>query len=158
MEAEPSRPLRASSISRRASPRSRSRRSGFFSRQRRGALESGPALRREAGPVRLLLQDRGQRLRYGFGAEGSLPRKRLIEHAAERPDVRSPVERPSSRLLRAHVGCGSENHAVASHGCDCRRLRRIGGRRLRERLRGPEVQDFDLPSGVTFTLAGFRSR
>ena len=45
--------------------------------------------------------------------EGAGAGQHLVEHAAEGPDVRAACRRPAPRLLRAHVGGGAEEHALA---------------------------------------------
>ena len=80
------------------------------------------------------------------------------------PRCRRGGRRLAAGLLGAHVGGGPEHHArLRSHPGHRRRERsRIGGSsRIRlgiERLGQPEVEDLDLPSGVSLTLAGLRSR
>ena len=102
----------ASSISSRASPMSRSRRFGSFSRQRASRRLIG------AGVVAGSAVQSGSRVRTA--ARTSLivsPPKRPAHRAsrrgqAERPDVRALVYRLAPRLLRRHVGGRAENHAA----------------------------------------------
>ena len=49
--------------------------------------------------------------------EQPLARQHLVQHDAEGPDVRTLVDRPAARLLRAHVGRGAEDD---SRGAQCR--------------------------------------
>ena len=73
--------------------------------------QHGRERRRQPGPVRLTLEDARQRVRYSVSIERPLPREHLVEHTAERPDIRACVDRLPTRLLWAHVGRGPENHA-----------------------------------------------
>ena len=84
----------ASSISRRASPMSRKRRFGSFSRQRWSSrrMLTGVCGRRRA-PVGLAFEDRRDRVGDGLAAKRRPRRQHLAQHAAERPDVGPLVDR-----------------------------------------------------------------
>ena len=58
--------------------------------------------RRENRPVRLVLEDRGDRVGDRLAREGPASRQHLEEDAAERPDVGAPVGLLAARLLGAH--------------------------------------------------------
>ena len=49
----------------------------------------------------------------GLASKRRAAGQHLIQHAAERPDVGSLVDRLSSRLFRAHVGGCARNHALS---------------------------------------------
>ena len=104
------------------------------------------------------VQDRRQRVGHGLADERSLSRQHLEEDAPEGPDVGPLVHGFSARLLRAHVRRRPDDRRPrASRDRDRRRVAAC----LRRRSHGlgqPEVQHLDRPAGVTFTLAGFRSR
>ena len=91
----------ASSSSSRASPMSRSRRLGSFSRQRRssartrGGVSAGSAV--QSGSVLRIAATRRSRSRR---RRTSAARQHLEQHAAERPDVGALVDRLAARLLR----------------------------------------------------------
>ena len=147
-----------------ASPMSRRRARGSFSRQRRssrrtaaGVPPAGASSRARArAPARACRRSSRRRTR---GA----PVEHLEEHAAERPDVRAPVDgspRACSGLMYAG---GAEDHAraacpaeVSVGDCDDVGLgaRRSAHAPWRARSRAPSRR----PSGVTLTLAGLRSR
>ena len=81
--------------------------------------------RRQRGPVRLAFDDRRERVRCRFAAERAVAGQHLVEHAAERPDVRSLIDCLTTRLLRRHVRSGPEQLAIDGR-CDHRR--RVGQR------------------------------
>ena len=80
---------------------------------------------RQCVPRRVALDDCRQRFARVGAFERAPAGEHLEEHAAEGPDVAAFVGRASSRLLGAHVGRGTENHAnPRQHG------RRRDGRRV----------------------------
>ena len=73
----------------------------------------------------------------------------LVEHAAERPDVRALVDRLAARLLGTHVGGRAEDHAgLASHAR--RDRRRARSRRHAAPLAASSA--FASPKSSTFTV------
>ena len=97
-----------------ASAMSRSLRFGSFSKQLvrstctlRGVDGGSPAqsgsCSRMAASVSVMVSSR----------EGCAARQHLVKDTAERPDVGALVDGLSARLLRAHVGRGAEDHALA---------------------------------------------
>ena len=80
--------------------------------QRRGCV------RRESRPIGLRLDHVGEHLGDAVARERRRAGQHLVEHTAERPDIGALVDRPSARLLGAHVRRGPEQHAVlrATHG------------------------------------------
>ena len=68
----------------------------------------------QLGPVRLAVQDRADRVGDRLARERRPSGEQLVEHAAERPDVRAFVHGAAARLLRAHVGRGAEDQS--GHG------------------------------------------
>jgi hypothetical protein len=108
-----------------ASPMSRSRRRGSFSRQR---FKSG-RLRRHPGEVRLIADHRGQDVRDCGSLEQALAGQHLVQHDAEGPYIGALVYGLAARLLRRHVaGCSEDD----TGGCG-RRSRRLGCRRRARR-------------------------
>ena len=115
----------------RAKARSRAdwkRSSGFFSRQC-GTMRSSArrdVLRRRRELRRLLLQDRGHRLDRGVAPERPPAGEHLVEHGAEREDVRAVVDGLPAHLLRRHVPDRPQ------HACPARSRRdAVGARRRR---------------------------
>ena len=70
---------------------------------------------RQGVPGDLLAHDGRQHVRHGLSGEQPLARQHLVEHDAEGPDVRTLVDRPAARLLRAHVGRGAEDDSRRAH-------------------------------------------
>src|SRR5438874_1705362 len=71
------------------------------------AQQDANALRRLGGqslPVRLAFQDCSKNLGGAFSIEGLLASEQFIEHAAERPNVGTLVDRFAASLLGGHVG------------------------------------------------------
>ena len=79
------------------------------------------AFGRQRLPVRLALENRGDRVGDGVAGERRAAGEHFVEHAAERPDVRPPVERLATRLFRAHVGRGAQDRPLADIGRGQRR-------------------------------------
>ena len=111
---------------------SRGRSSGFLAsiRATRASRRVGDLAAEIVDPGRVLeedLREHGHEVRPG---EGRRPGERLVEHAAEREDVRPRVDGlPAPRLLRRHVPRGPEHRP---------RLRRAA---QRGEPRHPEVED-----------------
>ena len=63
-------------------------------------------------PIRFGLHHGGQNVGDVFAVKRLLPGQQFIQHAAERPNVRSLVHRFAPRLLRAHVRRRAQNHSV----------------------------------------------
>ncbi len=92
--------------------------------------------------LRLLTDDRGERLGGRPALERAAARGHLVEHRAERELVGAEVDRLRPRLLRRHVAHGAEDGARHRARVDRRRGRLV----LREasgagQLRDPEVED-----------------
>ena len=75
------------------------------------ANDFGSGLRHRA-PVGLVLDHVRERVGQRVARERPTAGQHLIEHAAERPDVRALVDRLAPRLLRTHVGRGPQNDAL----------------------------------------------
>ena len=107
--------------------------------------DGGGRLFRQKGPIGLRAQDRRKGVGHGFARKRLPARQALVEHAAEGEDVGAFVERLAARLLRAHVGRGSEDRAgVRRRSRDGRGKRRVD--RASGRFRDPresEVEHFD---------------
>ena len=162
----PARPLpepRAivSSISSRASPMSRSRRFGSFSRHR--------ASRRliDAGVVAGSAVQSGSRVRtaartslIGVAGKSGPAREHLVEDEPERPDVRALVYRLAPRLLRRHVGGRAENHAAHRERSRTRerwRVQRVRTRPAgRSRSREAEIQHLHRAVGAQLDVRGLQ--
>ncbi len=102
---------------------------------------------------RLLLEDRGHRLRSAAAIERTLAREQLVDHRAEREEIRPIVHRASGRLLGRHVGERAEDraggrHRFSANGAAPRDL--AAGLELRE----PEVHDLGRPVGADHDVAG----
>ena len=120
------------------------RRRGSFCRQRHEPLHFRRKRWRQRRPVRFAVENSRDRVRDRLARERASPGQHFIEHAAERPDIGSLVDRLAARLLGAHVRAGAEDHAV---------VRRIGIRdplrvalvdRRWRRLRQTEIQQLQL--------------
>ena len=149
----------------RASPMSRRRVRGSRSRQRRSSRRTPPACSRgQRRPVELARQDRREHVRHRLAVEEPLAGEHLEEHDAEGPDVGALVDGPAARLLGRHVGGGAEDEPGRGAGVgEGGRLRQVGGRAgarasAEQALARPKSRTLTLPSGVTLTLAGLRSR
>jgi hypothetical protein len=95
---------------------------------------------RQDGQVRLVFEHRREAVGRRPGGEGSPAGEQFVENAAEGPDVRTAVDRQSTRLLRTHVGWRAEHRA----GLGATR-RAIGVRsEIRQALRDAEVEDLDV--------------
>ena len=141
----------ASSISRRATAMSGSRRPGSFSRQRRSRrrMLSG-VVAGKCRPVRLTLENRRDVVRNSAAREGHLSGEHFVQDAAERPDVRALVDRLPPRLFGTHVRRRPQQHAfVRTTNREGRRLRQIGSCPSGlpcpscPRLREPKVEHLD---------------
>ena len=112
-------------------------------------------LRREL--LRLLLQDRVQRLDRRVPVERPAARQHLVEHRPEREDVGAVVRGLAPRLLRRHVADRPQHHARP-------RVPRQGGRSRVLALATtacsarPKSRILTTPSFVTNRFSGFRSR
>ena len=62
-------------------------------------------------PIRLVLEDGGDRVRRRGPAERRPAGQHLVEHAAEGPDVGARIRLEPARLLRRHVGRGADDRA-----------------------------------------------
>jgi len=124
--------------------------------------------RGEQRPVhraRRLVEDRGRRGRCGGSLERMPAGDQLVDHDAEREEVASNVRLVAAQLLRAGVEQRPDDGALARQRLarGFRRFRRHrGGRRGRDVFlnlpRDPEVEQLDVPCGVTITFDGFTSR
>jgi len=85
---------------------------------------------RYGGPIGIEPDDCAENVGHVAAIERPRACQHFIEHAAERPHVRAPIGWPAFRLLRRHVGCGTEQHADAGQQ---------GGRGQRRRF--PDVRD-----------------
>ena len=65
----------------------------------------------QRGPIRLVHEDGGDRVRRRIPAERRPACQHLVEHAAERPDVGARIHLEPTCLLRRHVGRGSDDRA-----------------------------------------------
>ena len=105
------------------------------------ANDFGSGLRHRA-PVGLALDHVRERVGQRVARERPTAGQHLIEHAAERPDVRALVDRLAPRLLRTHVRRGPQNdalvRAVGRPGWQMRRIDELA----RARFRQSEVQHF----------------
>ena len=149
---------RIASISTRASAIACKRLRGFFVRQR-----SSKSFRRGCRFF-------GNRLQSGSvfstsakmcGTDSPLnngSREHLVEHDAERPDIRPLIGGLTARLLGAHVPGRAENQAGLSHRETQRR--RMAERRLvriaRERFRETEVEHLDLTATRDHDVRGLQ--
>ena len=91
---------------------------------------------------RMVLDDGRHRVHRGLAVERALAREHLVEHGAERKDVRAMIGRHAAHLLGRHVADRAEHHARQGVG-RCRRQGRCDSdRRLRLRQLGQtEVQN-----------------
>ena len=112
----------------------------------RGSDGSPRALPAEAAsPLGLVRAALRQHVGDGLAWKCSSACQHLVQHAAERPDVRALVDRLAARLLRTHVGGGAQNARPClrhRRTGDRRRLRCIARRAARrfERFREAEVE------------------
>ena len=105
---------------------------------------------------------RRDRLGRGLAAKQATARQHLEQHYAERPDVRAFVDGPPLRLLGRHVRRRAENQTPfgprgresVGESTSAVALAPSGASALAR----PKSRTFTAPSGVTFTLAGLRSR
>ena len=109
--------------------------------------ESGSAAGRSRGAVRHAA--RRSAPRREVARERLRPRQHLVEHGAETEDVRPAV---SSRLAPARVTCTPPSEHRSASGSRDVRVGQPSG------VASPKSSNFAVPSGVTRTFAGFRSR
>ena len=99
-------------------------------------------LRRQGAPIRLVFEDRRDRVGDTLAAKRPPGRQHLVQHAAERPDVGPLVDRLPTCLLGTHVGGRARDHTF-SRFLD-RDRSASGTRRVlilpRKHLRQPEVE------------------
>ena len=117
----------------------------------------------EAAPVDLAREDGGENVRDRLAVEQPLAGQHLEQHDTEGPDVGALVDRLAPRLLGRHVGGGAEDDPGRGAGLgEGGRLRESAeaprAARPSRALARPKSRTLTLPSGVTFTLAGLRSR
>ena len=101
-------------------------------------------------PIGLHLDDARQNLRDILARKRPLPSQHLVEHDAERKDVRAFVDRLALRLLRTHVDGGAENDTRSGRVPAKRWRRRKLALRylLREGLGEAEVEHFYMTFGI----------
>ena len=112
--------------------------------------------RREGTPLRLALEDLGDRRRRGIGGKCFVPRQHLEQHAAKGPDVGAGIDRQPPRLLGAHVGRRAQHGADA---CVARLRRCLGGADASVRRGGlgqAEVQHLDDAGRRHFDVGGLQ--
>jgi len=103
----------------------------------------------QQGQVGFFFDDGGENVRQRAPAKRPRSGQALVQHAAERPDVRAPIHGLAARLLGTHVGRRAENQSLLRH----EEAVRFGGRRAflgrpgANRLGEPEVEDLDDPVG-----------
>ena len=151
----------------RASPMSRNRFFGSRARQRR-ISEHDRRRRpgRQRAQVDVLAEHRDEQVGHVLAVKRPPAGEHLVEHDAERPDVRALVDRAALGLLGRHVGRGAENHA---HLRSSRASVIVG--ELASALAAvleapagsiafarPKSSTFTVPSARTLIFAGFRSR
>src|SRR6187200_411168 len=76
--------------------------------------DRGWCSRRKCAPVGIAVPDRTQYVGNIVSLEQPASGEHLVEHAAERPDVRPPIDDLAARLLRAHVAGGAQDDADLS--------------------------------------------
>ena len=76
------------------------------------AANRGWRRRRQGREVRGALQHAGEHVTGVVTVECRTPRQHLVQHAAERPDVRPLVHGLAARLLRAHVRGSPQDDAL----------------------------------------------
>ena len=132
---------------------------------RAGAGGGGGVAAGRAAQSELALQDGREHVADRLALEEPAAGQHLEEHDAEGPDVGALVDRRAARLLGRHVGGGAEDEPGGGAAC----ARAWGTARGRPRTsdpcrrrstpsRGRSRAPSTLPSGVTLTLAGLRSR
>jgi hypothetical protein len=75
----------------------------------------GRCSRRQLRHVRICLEQRREHFCEILSLERARARQHFVEHAAERPDVRAPVDGPAARLFRRRVADSTEHQASAGH-------------------------------------------
>ena len=97
---------------------------------------------RQSAPVGLTVENRHDRVGGRVASECRPGSQHLVQHAAERPDVRPLVDGLASSLFRTHIGGRARDHTFSClNGCSRRRLRYVVSRFFRRKyLREPEVE------------------
>ena len=67
---------------------------------------------RQDRPVRLAFENRDDGVGDRVAGEWGATREHFVEHAAERPDIRPPVQRLATRLFGAHVCRGTQDESA----------------------------------------------
>ena len=131
-----------SSSSSQASPMSRRRFLGSFSRHFRSSRRTTSGASSSRGSD--FTTDASVSVRSS-PSNSLLPVSISDQHDAERPDIRALVDYFAPRLLGTHVGRRSQNHAClrGRHADGGGILGARGGRRGVDRLRQSEIEDFD---------------
>ena len=131
----------ASSMSRIASAMSCSRFRESLRRHRSSSLRTTRWVARQRDPVGIPLEDADEGVGHRVALEWTAAGQHLVEHAPERPDVGSVVDRLTARLLRTHIRRRAEHASVR------RAVERAGASEwhrglLRDRFRQAEVEHF----------------
>ena len=128
-------------------------------RLREDALHFRRGVRARTAPRRrLVLEDGGEHVAATRRGERAAPRDHLVEHHAERPDVRPRVHLLATRLLGRHVR-GSAHHrpGVGLHASMLRGVAHPSGA-TGASLAKPKSSTFTTPSGRSMTFSGLMSR
>ena len=102
----------------RASPASWRRLSGSRSRQRRSSRRSSSVSSAAGAPSRFRRAARPRSCPNGVALEWSPAGQHFVDDHAKGPEIGSPVDGPAARLLRRHVGGGSEHDMLGCRGED----------------------------------------
>ena len=150
----------ASSISIAASPACRRRRARSFCRHRRNSRRiPGGVFAGQRGPIRFLGEDRRYSVGDVLASERMLPSEHFVEHTAERPNVRAPINGLSFRLLRSSCtprfreSPDAHRHRGRSDGW---RIAPRSDLMLRRAISfgQPEVEDLDCAVGAHLDVRG----